>query len=176
MTDATRLTKAVPVLILSLLVLFLGGAAISAEEDVADLQNLHFIADGEYEGQDAAFEYWFRDIGTDKECFRMLTVTNDDDQEVLEWIVKKESEEAYYRDRDTTGWNWQPVPYMESLYARMSEPILDAEGAEFWRSIEGEEEYMVMEVGEDQEEEKVRIYEVKVDEPIEDSVFDPYSG
>ncbi|MBS3793193.1 hypothetical protein KGY77_11200 [Candidatus Bipolaricaulota bacterium] len=175
MADATRLTKAVPVLILSLLVLFLGGAAISAEEDVDNLQSLHFKMDGEYEGQEAAFEYWFRDIGTDEECFRMLTVTKDDDQEVLEWILKKENEEVSYRDRENTGWNWVPVPYQESLYNRMSEPYLDAKSAEFWRSIEGEEEYLVMEVGEDQEEEEVRIYGVEVDEEIEDSVFDPYS-
>lgn len=175
MTDATRLTKAVPVLIMTLLVLFLGGAAISAEEDVDNLQSLHFKVDGEYEGQEAAFEYWFRDIGTDQECFRMLTVTKDDDREVLEWIVKKESEEAYYRDKENTSWNWQPVPYQESLYARMTDPYLDVEGAEFWRSIEGEEEYLVVEVGEDQEEEEVRIYEVEVDEEIDGSVFDPHS-
>lgn len=177
MTEATRLGNGMRFLIPILLVLLVGGMATFAEEEAPDLDSLHFKVDGEYKDQEATREYWCEGIGTDEERVRMLTTTRDGDQSVVEWIVNKGSEEVYYRDEDN-DWDWQSLPYFygESMYGRMVEPVLVAEDAEFWRSHEKGEEYLTVEPESGGGEQDVRIYEVEVDEKIDDSVFEPSDG
>jgi len=158
--------------LLAFSLLILAPTMVASEENTANsLDSLNFKIDGEYMGQPAIFEYWFDHINTENEVFRMTTTSKDEDKVLLEWIVDK-GDKAYYKDLENTGGTWQEIPYTQSLWARMRDQVLNDRGVDFWLGIEGEQEYIILE-GEEGEEEEVKLYDISVNEPIQESTFQP---
>ena len=162
-------TTTVSVLIITLVI---GTPALLALGDNdKELNSLSFKIDGSYMGEPAVFQYWFNHINTEDELFRMTTTGKSEGKILLEWVVQK-GNEAFYKDSENTGGTWQAVPYMENLWTKLRDPVLSERGIDFWLGIEGEEEYIIME-GESGGEEEVKLYDISVNEPIEESIFDP---
>jgi len=159
------------VLLLVFSVLIVGTAAVVSSGE--GLNSLSFNIDGTYMEEPAVFSYWFDKINTENELFRMTVTSKQvEDEVLLEWLIDKGNQTSYYKDRENTGGTWQTVPYMSSLWSRFRDPVLSERGADFWLGLEGEEEYIVMEDEQGQEQE-VKIYDIKVNEPIDSGIFEP---
>lgn len=145
---------------------------IASEEGTdTGLNSLSFKIDGDHMGEPAVYQYWFDHVNTENEVFRMTTTSKDEDTVLLEWIVIK-GEKAFYKDSENTGGTWQTIPYSESLWTRIRGAVLSGTGVDFWLGIEGKEEYIITR-GEEGEEEEVKLYDISVNEPIEESTFQP---
>jgi len=167
-----RVSTATIVFLLAVSVLIMGPFLIASGEGTDNgLNSLSFKIDGNHMGEQAVYQYWFDHVNTENEVFRMTTTSKDEDTVLLEWIVIK-GEKAFYKDSENTGGTWQTIPYSESLWVQIRDAVLGGKGVDFWRGIEGEEEYIIVR-GEDGEEEEVKLYDISVNEPIEESTFQP---
>ncbi|MCF7889791.1 hypothetical protein K9M78_01070 [Candidatus Bipolaricaulota bacterium] len=172
MTKLNQLSTATIVFLLAVAVLVVGPNIVASEEDTGkSLDSLNFKIDGTVRGEPAVTEYWFDNINTENELFRMTTTSKDEDKVLQEWIMDKEKR-VFYRDIESTGGKWQEIPNGEAMWKKMRNPFLNEKGVAFWLGVEGEETYTIMEV-EEGEEEEVKLYEISVNEPIEESTFEP---
>lgn len=172
MDKLRQVSTATIVFLLAVSVLIMGPSMIASEEGTDNgLNSLSFKIDGDHMGEPAVYQYWFDHVNTENEVFRMTTTSQDEGSVLLEWIVIK-GEKAFYKDPENTGGTWQTIPYSESLWIQIRDAVLSDKGMDFWRGIEGKEEYIIMR-GEDGEEKEVKLYDISVNEPIEESTFQP---
>lgn len=167
-----HVSTAIIVFLLGVSVLIIGPGMIASEEGTdTGLNSLSFKINGDHMGEPAVYQYWFDHVNTENEVFRMTTTSKDEDTVLLEWIVIK-GEKAFYKDSENTGGTWQTIPYSESLWTRIRDAVLSGTGVDFWLGIEGKKEYIITR-GEEGEEEEVKLYDISVNEPIEESTFQP---
>ena len=150
------------------ILLLSNNAQLLAESEVfEEITNLEFKIDGTYEGDPAVF--WIRDkkIGTENEAFR-VDITNEADEKFIV-ILDKGENKVIFKEMGTNNWQELPSMMLSNWWDTWrDEFILPPEGGEsFWREIEGRE-YVTEGNGQ-----TVTIYDVKVDDPIDDSIFNP---
>lgn len=171
MTKLRQLSTTSIVFLLAVSVLIVSPTMVASEEDTGKtLDSLNFKIDGHYMGEPAVFEYWLDDINTENELFRLIATRKGEDKVLMGWIRDKEKK-VFYKDIENTGGTWQQIPNGRAAWQKMKNRILSERGADFWLEHEGEEVYEIMEV-EDGEEEEVKLYDISVNEPIEESTFE----
>lgn len=172
MIKLKQLSTATMAFLLAVSVLVVGPAIVASGEDTdGSLNSLNFKIDGTYMGEPAVFEYWLNNINTENELFRMTGTSKDGDEVLQEWIRDKE-QKVFYKDPEKTGGRWQEIPNGEVMWQKMRGKFLNERSAVFWLENEGKETYVTM-INVDGEEEEVRIYDISVNEPIEESTFEP---
>lgn len=161
-------------LFVSLILLADGSMVLAEENDFDELDTLNFRVEGTYEEEDAEFRYRFKNIGTDEEVFRM-DVTTLETERHMAFILDQENEEVFTKQMGTSSWQELPTVMLSKWWEEHREGVIAAYGsADDWHSwAEAEEEEFILEGEEDGEEYTVKVYDIKVDEEIEDSVFNP---
>jgi hypothetical protein len=171
MTKLSQHSTATIVFLLAVSVLVVGPAIVTSAEDTGkSLDSLNLKIDGVYSGGPAVTEYWFENINTENELFKMTITRKDEDKVLLGWIRDKEKG-VFYKDIEKTGGAWREIPNGEAMWKKMRKPFLSEREVAFWLENEGEETYVMME-DEDGEEKEVKIYDISVNEPIEESTFE----
>ena len=168
--NTRTLTLGLLLLVFSLLFLANGSLALAEENDFEELNTLSCKVEGTMEGDPAEFWYRIKNIGTEDEAFR-LDATNLESEMTMGIIINQANDSSYYKE--LAAGNWMPVPLsMISPYWEMyrEEHITAIGGADDWRrwANSDQEEFFI-----EGEEDTVKVYDIKVDEPIEDSVFSP---
>jgi len=168
--NTRTLTLGVLLLVFSLLFLANGSLVLAEENDFEELTTLSCKVEGTMEGDPAEFWYRIKNIGTEDEAFR-LDATNLESEMTMGIVINQADDSSYYKELGAG--NWMPVPLsMIKPYWEMyrEEHITAIGGADDWRrwANSDQEEFFI-----EGEEDTVKVYEIKVDEPIEDSVFSP---
>ena len=172
--NTRALTLGTILLVFSLIFLAGGSLALAEENDFEELTTLSCKVEGTMEGDPAEFWYRIKNIGTEDEAFR-LDATNLESEMTMGIIINQAEDSSFYKE--LAAGSWMPVPLsMIKPYWEMyrEEHITAIGGADDWRSwANSDQEEFFVEGEEDGEEYTVRVYDIKVDEPIEDSVFSP---
>ncbi len=160
------------VLVLSLLFLADGGLTLADESEFEDLTTLAYKLEGTDQGEPT--EYWYRlkDIGSEEEHAR-LDVSPLESEETRIVILDKENKTVLYKEMGTDSWQKGSSMMFTLLWNRHREGVIAQYGdADDWRSLANsdKEEYLLE--GEENGD-TVRVYDIEVDEPIDDSVFNP---
>lgn len=160
------------VLVFSLLLLVNGSLALAEEDNFENLNTLDVKVEGIYEEEDAEFRYRFKNIGTDKEVFR-LDVTTLETEQHMAIILDQENEKVYIKQMGAGSWQQLPSMTLSKWWEEHREDVIVSyNSAEKWRSwADADKEEFILEGEEDGEEYTVKVYDIKVDEEIKDSVF-----
>lgn len=161
-------------LVFSLLFPLGSSLALAEEGDFDELNTLNYRVEGTYEEEDAEFRYRFKHIGTDKEVFR-LDVTTLETEKHMAIILDQENDKVFAKQMGTDSWQELPSVMLSKWWQEHREGVIASYGsADDWRSwAEDDQDEYILEGEEDGEEYTVKVYDIKVDEPIEDSVFSP---
>lgn len=161
-------------LVFSLLFLANGSLALAAENDFEELTTLSCKVEGTMQGEPAEFWYRIKNIGTEDEAFR-LDATGLESGKTMGFIINQADDSSFYKQLGAGS--WMPVPFstVEPYWQMYRERHITAiGGADDWRKLaEADKDEYKDEVVIEGEKETVRLYDIKVDEPIEDSVFSP---
>lgn len=157
-------------LVFSFLLVTTNFTVVGQDEDSEGLTTLHFKIDGgTYNGQPVVYWYRFKNIDTEEEVFRLDVITDAGEEAAV--ILDKRNDSVYFKEMGTGSWQQLPGMMLGRWWDQYREPYISPDrGAPFWRDIEDQEKYVI-----EDEEHRVTIYDVEVDEPIEDSVFTPVS-
>lgn len=173
----SALTLGAIVLVFSLLLLVNGSFVLAEEDDFEELNTLNCKVEGTMEGEPTEFWYRIQNIGTEDEAFR-LDATVLESGKSMGFIINKASNSTFYKELGAG--NWMPVPFqmVEPYWETYREKHLTAiGGADDWRGwAEADQEEFLLEDEDEHEQHTVRVYDIKVDEPIEDSVFTPFGS
>jgi hypothetical protein len=168
------LTLGAIVLVFSLLLLVEGSFVLAEEDDFEELDTLSCKVEGTIQGEPAEFWYRIKNIGTEDEAFR-LDATVHESEESMGFIMNKVSNSTFYKELGAGSWMPVPLAMVEPYWETYREDHITAiGGADDWRDwAEADQEEFVLEDEDEHEQYTVRVYDIKVDEPIEDSVFTP---
>ncbi len=153
-------------LIFSLVVLAGSPLALAEENDFDELGTLSFKMEGTWEEKQAEFWYRFKNIGTEKELFRM-DATVLETEKTMSLILAKENETAFIKQMGSKTWHENSMMFSRS-WDQARADISNLGSVEDWHEWAKQEEHII-----EDEEHSVRVWDIKVDEPIEDSVFNP---
>lgn len=151
-----------------------GSLALAEENNFEELTTLNCKVEGTMEGDPAEFWYRIKDIGTEDEAFR-LDATNLESETSMGFIINQADDSSFYKQLGAGSWMPVPLSTVEPYWQMYRERHITAiGGADVWRrwAKNDKDEYKA-EVVIEGEKETVRLYDIKVDEPLEDSVFSP---
>ncbi|MFB6214725.1 MAG: hypothetical protein ABEI54_02545 [Candidatus Bipolaricaulia bacterium] len=160
-------------LVFSLIFLAGGSLTFAEENDFDELKTLNYKIEGTYEGKPAEFWHRLKYIGTEDEVFRM-DITVLESEETMSIILDKGNDTVFIKQMGTESWQQMPMMFSQ-MWDKYREGAIGLSGsADDWRSrAEDDQDEYILEGEENGEEYSVKIYDIKVDEPIEDSVFSP---
>lgn len=161
-------------LVFSLVFLVNGSLALAEENDFEDLTALSCKVEGTMQGKPAEFWYRIKNIGTEDEAFR-LDSTILESGKTMGIIVNEANDSSYYKELSVGSWMPVPLTMIKPYWEEYREEHITAiGGADDWRRwANSDQEEFVVEGEEDGEEYTAKVYDIEVDEPIEDSVFSP---
>ena len=137
---------------------------VGAEDDFDNLTSLAFKVDGNYQELPSVFWFRYKAIGTPEEMVRIDITTEGDSTFTV--ILDKEQEKVMVKDLGQANWQTFPgsiFPRMWDTWRNQYIPTL-LEESSTWEEMGGE--YLI-----ETEEGPVELYDIEVNEPIEDSVF-----
>jgi len=158
-----------PIVLAILLCLLLTGGQYlrAAEEEYDGVSSLDFKLDSDYEGEAATYRFRYKDIGTDEEAIRVDMTESTGDTLII--IMDRGERSVYVKDVGGESWETFPGMIMDQMWDTWREPYLTLpdRGSTTWQDLEGGEyEYNSVDG-------TVKIYDISVDEPIDDSLFLP---
>lgn len=161
-------------LVFSLIFLAGGNLTFAEDNDFDELDTLSCKVEGTMEGDPAEFWYRIKDIGTDDEAFR-LDATNLESEKTMGIIINQAEGSSFYKELGAGSWMSVPLSMVEPYWQMYRERHITAiGGADVWRKwAKADKDEYKAEVVIEGEKETVRLYDIKVDEPINDSVFSP---
>ncbi|MBS3789216.1 hypothetical protein KGY64_08040 [Candidatus Bipolaricaulota bacterium] len=158
-------------LVFSLIFLAGGPLALAKENDFDELDTLSLKIEGTMYDEPAKFHYRIKDIGTEDEAFR-LDATSFESEKSMGFIINHADDSSFYKEWGTGSWMAAPFLMVRPYWEKYSKRHIAIAGAKEWRSwAEAEQEEFIIEG----EEYSTRVWDIEVDEPIEDSVFSPNS-
>ena len=165
--------EAVMLVLLGVVLIFSAGAMAqteseeSTELDLGNLNNLDFKIEGSLEDDPATFRFRGKRIGEEDESVR-LDVTTEDGGEMIVILVKGEKK-GWFKDLEETTWQVFPSMMFSQMWTSWREPYLSiaSEESTSWEEMEGEE-YEI-----ETEKETVTVYDIEVNETVDESIFEP---
>jgi|GEM_PF-5085997 len=151
----------------ALLLMFVPTSAAEMVAGLDDLASLDFTISETVDGEKTTYRFRYDDIGTEKEVFR--ADMTESDGSVLVVILKKKDRKVIVKDVDQDRWQIFPAMTFERTWSRWVAPYvaLPTERSATWSEIAGEEFLVELEG------KTLRIYDIRVDETFEESVFNP---
>ncbi|MFO7849810.1 MAG: hypothetical protein R6V67_07615 [Spirochaetia bacterium] len=148
--------------------------AHAEESDFDELSTLNCRVEGTMEGEPAEFWYRLHNIGTDDEAFR-LDATNLESEKSMGIIIDQAHDRSFYKEMGSESWQQVPSAMLKQFWNIYREEHITAiGGADKWNEwAEADKDEYLAEVEVEGEKQEVRVYDIEVDEPIEDSVFSP---
>lgn len=153
--------------LVSFLLLGVGQGASGSDADSESLSTLDFKVEGTHEGDSAVYRYRGKNIETEEEAVR-IDITKEGGSEFI-IILDKGENKVWMKEFDKNNWRTLPGMFLSQMWQTWRNPyfsLLDTKSAA-WEEMEGEVYHASSEEG------KAKIYDIVVNEPIEDSVFQP---
>lgn len=168
------LTSVALLMVFSLLFLLNGSLVYAEDNNFDELTTLNCKLEGTMEGEDAEFWYRIKNIGTEDEAFRLDATTLETEQ-TMGIIINQAEDSSFYKELGAGNWMPVALPMIRPFWERFREEHITAIGGadDWYRWAEADKDEFLIEAEVEGEMETIRVYDVKVDEPIEDSVFSP---
>ncbi|MFB6290912.1 MAG: hypothetical protein ABEJ25_04200 [Candidatus Bipolaricaulia bacterium] len=168
---------AVSLLLVFSLLFLVNGRILAEETDFDELTTLSCKIEGTMQGEPAEFWYRIKNIGTEDEAFR-LDATSLESEKSMGIIVNQANNSSFYKELSSESWMAVPFTMIRPFWKRYREEhIATIGGAEDWhRWAEADKNEFLLEEEDEHEGYTVKVYDIKVDEEIKDSVFTPDSS